>query len=54
MLGHYDWILRTGALGRAEYGLFPFADQTGAVVQVIGVKDYDFALAGTRPTMKSG
>ncbi len=54
MLGHYDGILPSGALGRVEYGLFSFADQIGAVVQVIGVEDHDFALADTRPTMKSG
>lgn len=54
VVGYYDWILRSGAKGRAEYGLFPFADKDGRIIQVIGVEDYDFALADTRPTTKDG
>ena len=44
VFGYYDWILRSGAKGRAEYGLFPLANEPGAIVQVIGVEDYDFTL----------
>lgn len=54
VFGYYDWMLRSGAMGRAEYGLFPLADAGGAIVQVIGVEDYDFALADARPTLKGG
>jgi len=58
VFGYYDWILRSGAKGRAEYGLFPLAGADGAIIQVIGVEDYDFtlndALAGVRPARKGG
>ena len=45
VFGYYDWILRSGAKGRAEYGLFPLTGADGAIVQVIGIEDYDFTLA---------
>ncbi|HNB27032.1 MAG TPA: PAS domain-containing protein [Alphaproteobacteria bacterium] len=54
VFGYYDWILQSGAKGRAEYGLFPLADADGTIVQVIGVEDYDFAVTDARPTTKGG
>jgi hypothetical protein len=54
VFGYYDWMLRSGAKGRAEYGLFPLVDEGGAIVQVIGVEDYDFALADARPSTTGG
>lgn len=54
VFGFYDWMLRSGAKGRAEYGLFPLSDAEGVIVQIIGVEDNDFALADALPATQGG
>ncbi len=47
--GYYTWDLRSGALGRCEFALFPLCDGQGTVTHVIAIEDYDFPLIDIDP-----
>ena len=40
--GFYTWTLKTGAVGKCEFGIFPFSHDGEAVAQIFGIEDYDF------------
>jgi len=47
--GFYTWVLRSGALGKCEFALFPLSDENGRITQVLAIEDYDFALLDIDP-----
>ena len=40
--GAYTWTLRTGGLGKCEFGSFPFSHDGRTVAQLFAIEDYDF------------
>jgi len=42
LCGFYSWTLKTGAIGRCEFGIFPFSADGTAVTQIFGIEDYEF------------
>ena len=42
LCGSYTWTLRSGAVGKCEFGIFPFSHDGEAVTQIFGIEDYDF------------
>lgn len=42
VFGRYSWELRSGGMGRSEFGLFPLTRDGKAIHQVIAIEDYDF------------
>ena len=42
LCGFYSWTLQTGAIGRCEFGIFPFSVDGQTVTQIFGVEDYEF------------
>lgn len=40
--GQYSWELRSGGLGRSEFGLFPLTENGETIHQIIAIEEYDF------------
>ncbi len=40
--GFYMWDLRSGMIGRCEFGIFPLTNDGETIHQVISIEDYDF------------
>jgi hypothetical protein len=51
LFGSYTWTLKNGAIGKCEFGLFPFSNDGHGVAQLFGLEDYDFPRdqSGARP-----
>jgi hypothetical protein len=51
LFGFYTWTLKNGAIGKCEFGLFPFGNDERQIAQLFGLEDYDFPSerGGTRP-----
>lgn len=42
LCGFYTWTLRNGAIGKCEFGNFPFSHDGKSVAQIFVIEDYDF------------
>jgi hypothetical protein len=42
LFGFYSWTLKNGAIGKCEFGLFPFSEDGQTPAQIFGIEDYDF------------
>lgn len=42
LFGFYTWTLKNGAIGKCEFGLFPFSNDESEIAQLFGLEDYDF------------
>jgi hypothetical protein len=42
LCGFYTWTLRNGAIGKCEFGTFPFSHDGETVSQIFGIEDYEF------------
>ena len=42
LCGFYSWTLRNGAIGKCEFGIFPFSQDGQTVTQIFGIEDYEF------------
>lgn len=42
LFGSYTWTMKTGTVGKCEFGIFPFSHDGRTVSQIFGVEDYDF------------
>ena len=42
LCGFYSWTLRNGAIGKCEFGIFPFSQDGETVTQIFGIEDYEF------------
>jgi len=42
LYGCYSWTLKNGAIGKCEFGTFPFSRDGQTVTQIFGIEDYDF------------
>jgi PAS domain len=42
LCGFYTWTLRNGAIGKCEFGNFPFSHDGESVAQIFVIEDYDF------------
>jgi hypothetical protein len=40
--GFYSWTLKNGAIGKCEFGVFPFSEDGRTAAQLFGIEDYDF------------
>jgi hypothetical protein len=42
LYGFYSWTLKNGAVGKCEFGIFPFSQDGETVTQIFGIEDYEF------------
>jgi hypothetical protein len=42
LCGFYSWTLKNGAIGKCEFGIFPFSQDGQTVTQIFGIEDYEF------------
>lgn len=42
LCGYYSWTLKNGAIGKCEFGIFPFSQDGETVAQIFGIEDYEF------------
>jgi hypothetical protein len=42
LCGFYSWTLKNGAMGKCEFGIFPFSQDGKTVTQIFGIEDYEF------------
>ena len=42
LYGSYTWTLKNGAIGKCEFGNFPFSHDGETVAQIFVIEDYDF------------
>jgi hypothetical protein len=42
LCGSYTWTLRNGAIGKCEFGNFPFSHDGETVAQIFVIEDYEF------------
>jgi hypothetical protein len=42
LFGFYSWTLKIGAIGKCEFGIFPFSRDGRTVAQIFAIEDYDF------------
>jgi len=47
--GYYAWDLRSGGVGRCEFGMFPLINDGEAIHQIIAVEDYEFPARDVDP-----
>lgn len=47
--GFYAWDLRTGGLGRCEFGMFPLTNDGAIIHQIIAIEDYEFSSRDVDP-----
>jgi hypothetical protein len=40
--GFYAWDLRSGGIGRCEFGIFPLTNDGETIHQIISIEDYEF------------
>ncbi len=47
--GFYAWDLRSGGVGRCEFGMFPLTHDGETIHQVLAIEDYEFPLREVDP-----
>ena len=47
--GFYAWDLRSGGVGRCEFGIFPLTSNGETIHQIISIEDYEFAAREVDP-----
>lgn len=40
--GCYTWTMQNGAIGKCEFGIFPFSHDGETVTQMFGIEDFEF------------
>lgn len=47
--GFYAWDLRSGGIGRCEFGMFPLTQDGETIHQILAIEDYEFPLREVDP-----
>jgi len=48
-LGFYAWDLRSGGVGKCEFGMFPLTNDGETIHQVLAIEDYEFPARDVDP-----
>ena len=47
--GFYAWDLRSGGVGKCEFGMFPLTNDGETIHQVLAIEDYEFPARDVDP-----